>query len=483
MKRLLYIGEKEGQSKKMVEKINATEEFLCEYMSPAFFEEIEFEQYAFVLLDLHALMIRWLKFLNEAGVYNIIILCDLSVVKYPENFFEKLKAYHIIDILFKPILVEQLLFKLQIEQHGKNTLYYQIVENMDSMALITDEHHRIIYANQSLLEETGFLLREIIGKKASIFKSGNQNLMFYDNLKHTLEAGMTWHGTFQNKRKDGSIYFEDATIFSIYLKHEKLYIKIATNVTKREEILSEREEDYLLASAVQQSLLPDEIKIPTISTNVYYKSFDSVSGDIYYWTKLSEDKVGIFLADVIGHGMSSALITTSIIAILTSLIAQQLSFIKILEELNQSVISLYHSKDLSKTNYFTFAALIIDTYTKEIEFVNCGHPPMYLIQEGRVKTLMKKNYPIGLFKEATFEIGKYTYQKDLQLLLYTDGLIEMGIDKLKGARLLENKITHYIKNYTDQNLVEYLQREFIEKRLVDIQDDITVIGVEIKRGD
>ena len=70
---------------------------------------------------------------------------------------------------------------------------------------------RIHFSNSSPVT----LFQEVLGQNPRLLKSGQQDAAFYEILWETIVQGDTWNGTFINKRKDGSIYYESATIFPI----------------------------------------------------------------------------------------------------------------------------------------------------------------------------------------------------------------------------------------------------------------------------
>ncbi|MFH0822083.1 MAG: PAS domain S-box protein [Pseudomonadota bacterium] len=78
--------------------------------------------------------------------------------------------------------------------------------------IITDLEGTIQYVNPSLERMTGYSKSELVGNNPRMLKSGEQNNAFYEELWGTIKGGMVWTGRFVNKRKDGTIYTEDATI-------------------------------------------------------------------------------------------------------------------------------------------------------------------------------------------------------------------------------------------------------------------------------
>jgi PAS domain S-box-containing protein len=78
--------------------------------------------------------------------------------------------------------------------------------------VITDAQGIIQYVNPAFETITGYLKNDIIGQNPRVLKSGRHEAAFYRDLWNTISAGQTWTGRFINKRKNGSLYTEDATI-------------------------------------------------------------------------------------------------------------------------------------------------------------------------------------------------------------------------------------------------------------------------------
>lgn len=78
--------------------------------------------------------------------------------------------------------------------------------------IITDVDGTIQYVNPSLERMSGYARDELLGNNPRVFKSGLQDTAFYEQLWQTIRGGGVWMGRFVNKRKDGTIYTEEATI-------------------------------------------------------------------------------------------------------------------------------------------------------------------------------------------------------------------------------------------------------------------------------
>ncbi len=88
----------------------------------------------------------------------------------------------------------------------------QAIEQSANSVVITDVDGRIEYVNPRFEETTGYTREEAIGQNPRILKSDHFDAEVYEDLWKTISSGKEWSGEFQNKRKDGSLYWERATI-------------------------------------------------------------------------------------------------------------------------------------------------------------------------------------------------------------------------------------------------------------------------------
>jgi two-component system cell cycle sensor histidine kinase/response regulator CckA len=102
---------------------------------------------------------------------------------------------------------------------GKNGAWREMVgslrtavEQAAESVVVTDARGVIVYVNPAFERITGYRSDEVVGQTPLILKSGAQDAAFYENLWATLTAGRVWQGRFVNRRKDGSLYTEEATI-------------------------------------------------------------------------------------------------------------------------------------------------------------------------------------------------------------------------------------------------------------------------------
>jgi len=78
--------------------------------------------------------------------------------------------------------------------------------------VVTDPDGRIVYANPAFEQVTGYSRAELLGQNPRVLKSGVHDAAFYERLWATLLAGETWRGNLTNRRKDGTLFDEEAAI-------------------------------------------------------------------------------------------------------------------------------------------------------------------------------------------------------------------------------------------------------------------------------
>lgn len=89
------------------------------------------------------------------------------------------------------------------------------VDQSPVAVVITDTNGDILYCNPKHCELTGYSITELIGANSRILKSGKSNKSVYTHLWKTITSGRKWSGEFFNKKKNGSFYWESASIVPI----------------------------------------------------------------------------------------------------------------------------------------------------------------------------------------------------------------------------------------------------------------------------
>jgi len=139
------------------------------------------------------------------------------------------------------------------------------VEQSGNSIVITDLNGDIEYVNPQFTKATGYSFEEVVGKNPRLLKSGRQSQEFYQKLWASISSGKTWRGIFHNKRKDGLLYWELATIAPVINPNGDVthYIAIKEDITRQKETEDALQQSYQ-AQSVLNSLLSLSLENQTL---------------------------------------------------------------------------------------------------------------------------------------------------------------------------------------------------------------------------
>ncbi|MDF7823366.1 response regulator [Pontiellaceae bacterium B12227] len=112
------------------------------------------------------------------------------------------------------------------------------VEQSTESIMITDVDGVIQYVNAAFETTSGYSQDAVIGKKPDLLQSDKHDAAFFDNLWSTISNGKTWAGELTNKKKDGTLYIEEAVIYPIRGEGDNMinYVAISRDITQEREI-------------------------------------------------------------------------------------------------------------------------------------------------------------------------------------------------------------------------------------------------------
>lgn len=179
-----------------------------------------------------------------------------------------------------------------------------------------------------------------------------------------------------------------------------------------------------LARQVQTGVLSLPMKRKGLEIDAAYCPSFELAGDMYAWYRIDEHRCGVILLDIMGHGISSALVCMFISSVLQDTITRFVSPEFVVAELNRYMNQL-NRKNTSVNYYFTAIYLLIDTEKKTIDYVNAGHPPGFLYEEGKSPVYLDQGTcAVGFFDQMEIIKHTFVYEKPIKIALYTDGLLE-----------------------------------------------------------
>ncbi|MBC7978955.1 MAG: SpoIIE family protein phosphatase [Armatimonadetes bacterium] len=251
------------------------------------------------------------------------------------------------------------------------------------------------------------------------------------------------------------------------------------------------EEEVKLAREIQQAL--STTRFPSaISENgnqlVFgsrYLPISGLAGDFFEVIPLSNKKYGIFICDVMGHGVRAALIVSMLRGLLATQNINNPDPVDFLHTLNQGLTSI-----LKRANVTMFATAfygIIDLENLILKYSCAGHPgPVIAGAENTTQLCTErceKGPALGLFETATFSAHDIDISNIQRLLLFTDGVLEA--ENKEGEPFHENRLLQIASKHSVASMDEWLDN-IIESVLTfadghHFDDDVCLLGVQIQR--
>ncbi len=126
----------------------------------------------------------------------------------------------------------------KLKDEAEKLLLSAAIEQTTEVVMITDSAGCIQYVNPAFTVKTGYTRDEVIGDNPRILKSGEHDGEFYQKMWNDLLCGKVWSGQLVNKKKDGSLYWEDATISPVYdgdgnIEH---FVAVKRDITKEKSL-------------------------------------------------------------------------------------------------------------------------------------------------------------------------------------------------------------------------------------------------------
>ena len=300
----------------------------------------------------------------------------------------------------------------------------------DSLYLIVDGEVSIIKAGTEVLffNEKGYCLGEIA------LIDNKPRSATVKTVKSTQFLRITRHDFYNAMVREPRI---GSGMFRVLNEKIRRDLEIQMSAIRKE---IAQEESMRLAAEVQQSLLPNqEISHPYVSSAGYCRPANSVGGDYYDYLDLSDNRVAIFLGDVMGHGYHSAMVA----AMTKSCLQTQIRFDASVPEVMKAITRVAE-EDSQAFIYMTCCYLIIYPDNR-LEFANAGHPQMLLYRgsNGDPLELQSAFMPVGfpkLCESAPYYSTEVGWNPGDLLVLYSDGITEAfnpdaemyGLERLKA---------------------------------------------------
>jgi serine phosphatase RsbU (regulator of sigma subunit) len=207
---------------------------------------------------------------------------------------------------------------------------------------------------------------------------------------------------------------------------------------KRNVEFARLQQDLDAARQIQRSLLPQRLpEIPGYSVAFRSDACYEVGGDYLDIVGQPDGSLLMAVADVAGKGLASAIMSTSFRSVFRGMAATGMSLGELAARINQHQ---WAEGEESRRRYVTAIFLRLNPEAGEIEVVNAGHNPGFLIEPGAAPwQFHATGTPLGMLPRMTYASERRRFGPGARLLFYTDGLTEVfrGDEEFGPERLLE----------------------------------------------
>ncbi len=240
---------------------------------------------------------------------------------------------------------------------------------------------------------------------------------------------------------------------------------------ENEELNRKIEKELALASDIQKNLLPEKnIEFNGYRVEYLFQPSQKIGGDFCDVLKLDENRLAIIFADISGHGIPAALLSTMLKSLVVTEIKKYMKTNELLENLNERIINIFPDGKFVSLFY-----LIIDSAKNTFTYCKGSQEPALLLRNNKVEKLETEGQVLGIFSKknfpdlVNFEEKSMEFKKDDVILLYTDGITEAhnengyyGDEHLEKVFLKEKQDIYKIK----ESLNEYI-----------LEDDLTLLTI------
>jgi len=421
-------------------------------------------------------------------------------------------------LLYYEGTVEDITQRRQMEQELRNSesLYHSLVETMPQNVFRKDLLGRFTFANQQYCNHYHCKQEDILGKTDFDFFPNELAEKYQRDDQQVMQSGQTYeiteehHPLGQQKTivrvVKTPLYGANGTIIGLQgifwditeqqLAEERIRQANTELARSREELRAKNqlmEENLRMAHEIQAAILPQQYPVfphdatPEQSAFLFvhrYQAAQSVSGDFFSVTPLSDSEVGVFICDVAGHGVRAALVTAMIRALVEELKPLAREPGNFLRKLNSDLYSIL--KSTGSPMLTTAFYLVADWRTGKMRFANAGHPKPLLVHRftGRIDLLAhtsSRGEPaLGLFDNPSYQTSEVNIVPGDFAMLFTDGLYEVqGLnEELYSQERLMLDVHNLLQKPAAQMFDELL--EAIRAFSVDhkFEDDVCLVGME-----
>lgn len=420
-------------------------------------------------------------------------------------------------IIYYEGTVEDITERKRVEQEVRNSeaLYHSLVETLPQNIFRKNLAEQFTFANQRFCQTLGRPLEEILGKADFDFFPAELAAKYQKDDQLILETGKVFETVEENQPPGGEKIYVNVVKTPLYdgegriiglqgifwditeKRRAEEIARIASNelARSREELRAKNEqmeEDLRMAREIQQAIIPLQYpcfpKTSPAEESVLkfchrYHPTGAVGGDFFNIRALSDTKAAVFICDVMGHGVRSALVTAILRALVEELTHVASDPGQLMQQINRDLRSILKQ---SGTPLFTTAFyMIADLEEGKVYYANAGHPkPMVIHRDtGQVDRLQnqdqKSNPALGIFDNAIYSTSIYPLKENDAFVLFTDGVYDVERDgELLSTDWLQAELQKRVSQPLTTIFDEILGMVTEYSAGAELPDDICMVGME-----
>ena len=285
----------------------------------------------------------------------------------------------------------------------------------------------------------------------------------------------------------GVDYVRKPVVFPELLARVRTHLELAASRralrTRGDLLESVAEEQHRRLDEVrsgQESLLTDPAAATGFNVAVRFQPAHVAGGDFYEIVRFSDDEIGLFVADVAGHDLSTPFVTGALKALTAGFVIEELTPQETMIQLNASLTRFLRAPCFVSATYARFSRSRMNVHV-----INAGHPsPLYQAAGGAAECLTPIGDVLGMFELVRFQTADLPVRPGDRLYLYTDGATEGfpdaagragsalgGLARLRAS--LDERHHQPLSSAIDGTVAQLLER-----RRGAVADDIVLLGIE-----
>lgn len=280
-----------------------------------------------------------------------------------------------------------------------------------------------------------------------------------------------------------------ATPFSEQLWHalfelcQWLIIAAITLATLRKYKIIERhseriQRDIEMARMLQTALVPRKYDFGRLHIEGMIHQCNDVGGDYYYFRPFQEKYVVFCLGDVMGKGISAAMVMAVVMGFFFEWGKKSPSPSVILEKLNKRLLRLW-SEDSARFTTLFYA--VFDEESSLLTYSSGGHGPALILRKnGTVEKISGEGLPIGILEGETWDENQVTLEKGDRVFVFTDGLTEARAQD--GELFSLDRVIEILKmsqNHSCGQSIKKLRDAAVSFSGGEFSDDMAILAVEV----